>query len=1043
MQRRVLVMAAAVAALLAPAFSAPGKKPNPTPPDMLFATLEDFYGQTGNRFQAAFGFRNFEEIAGSPVAPKSYGVAVDDMVISWKETRLDADTHDCAGAGECANIEVGSTLTYDATSFVEVTVTDKTPYDNVHGRCTSANIVCSNDAQCTGFGTCDNIGTAWNRNNCNGDSVCSLNPAKSCTQNGDCGAGEGVCSADYTDAVDDQDCDDDGTPDVLVKLTSDAETKGEVAVLNQVSPNVYKARFPYSFLYDSAGTLYMAITGNAPPVITASYEDRNDGTGSRCLNALDPTKQGLLTAGTTVINVTAGRIDLKSYAINLVGRCTITTSKLCSAPADCPAGEGCQTQFAFGDNDGFADTNETIDMPVTFVNKSGLALDDLTAALGTNDPNIECISRPVVSVPAGGGTVANNATVTSAPFRFKVANVNRTSVDQNLKATFYLTLRSKQFDVITRSMSLTMDLDLSTLGGSGLSEFIEDFTTTSNMGKFTIATLDAGKNSLAASDGMRCQYNDPEALNTNSAGDSDCFLGFTGDPAGGVNDWHVHDSSAANGSTGRAYTGNFSVHWGVHLGTTPKRDTGRYKQLDAIQTINPVALGLASSNPELHFAHQVSLVDNRGIGGITNGECADRAIVQINVLTSTGSPTNWVKIFPYANAYEEQGTDDFTNCTFDPTDDGNNEDSFFNPTDPNRRLGPSSTCYPEFVFAHSGDTDYRHGYDPTHVGLADAGAALRGSINVGTWVRPRFSLLPYAARRIRLRFLGTSIELGTSQTWDSFFGRDDQPQDDGWYIDDIHIVGALGGTPYTMTQDTRTITALPTCSAGCTSITAALVATPSTTSGPGQAVGLEAKTSAIDACLNGISQYQFWLDGNGNSVVGDAGDTLLRDWTDSSAFADAPNFTTRYGVKVRCSTSPSCDQADGSAAVTALVTVPCPSTGTAKARFTQNIGVSKTSVSWATTAVVDAIRGNLIGLRSAGGDYNGTVLACIGDNVSASSIAEATSPGPGAAFYYLVRPAVTTYCNETVSYREGVVSELAGAGGDRDADLSLDPNACP
>src|SRR5262245_14743893 len=242
-----LVIASAIAALLAPALADGVKaRRKPTGSDMLFATLEDFYGESGKRFQAAFGFRGFEATANSPAAPNSYGVAVDDMVISWKETRLDEDTHTCAGSGECAGIEVKSTLSYDANSLVEVTVTDKTPYDNVHGRCTSANIACSNDTQCSGFGTCNNIGTAWNKNNCNGDSVCSQNPAKSCTLNSQCLAGEGTCSGDYTDAIDDQDCDDDGTPDVVAMLTSDAETGGEQVVLNQTSPGAitYRSRFP-------------------------------------------------------------------------------------------------------------------------------------------------------------------------------------------------------------------------------------------------------------------------------------------------------------------------------------------------------------------------------------------------------------------------------------------------------------------------------------------------------------------------------------------------------------------------------------------------------------------------------------------------------------------------------------------------------------------------------------------------------------------------------------------------------------------------------
>src|SRR5262245_12355960 len=182
------------------------------------------------------------------------------------------------------------------------------------------------------------------------------------------------------------------------------------------------------------------------------------------------------------------------------------------------------------------------------------------------------------------------------------------------------------------------------------------------MGRFTIATLDAGKNSLANSNGYRCQYNDPDALNSNSTGDTDCFLGFAGDPANGVNDWHVHDSSASHGGgVARAYTGSYCVHWGVHLGTTAARDTGRFKPLAAIQPIEFVNLGLPSANPELHSAHQVSLADSRGIGGITSGAVADRAIVQMNVLNSMGFPTSWVKIFPYVNGYDQQGTADFTN----------------------------------------------------------------------------------------------------------------------------------------------------------------------------------------------------------------------------------------------------------------------------------------------------------------------------------------------------------------------------------------------
>ena len=48
------------------------------------ATLEDFYGDTGKRFQAALSFYNREPIS-STITPNipGYGIGVDDMFISW------------------------------------------------------------------------------------------------------------------------------------------------------------------------------------------------------------------------------------------------------------------------------------------------------------------------------------------------------------------------------------------------------------------------------------------------------------------------------------------------------------------------------------------------------------------------------------------------------------------------------------------------------------------------------------------------------------------------------------------------------------------------------------------------------------------------------------------------------------------------------------------------------------------------------------------------------------------------------------------------
>ena len=965
----------------------------PNGPDMRFSTLEDLYGDTGTHFQAALGLYNAEPTPGTLGGGAGFGVAVDDMVIKWKETRLDADTHSCAGSGECADLEVKSTLSYDGNALVELTVTDRTPYDAVN-----------------------------NKNDCDGN-------------------------GSFADAGDDQDCNNNGALDVTVKLTSLSEPTGEIAVLDAISVGspVYKTRFPYSSSYNSPGSLYVQRTGTANPVVTARYEDRNDGTNNRCKNALDPTQQGFIAAAATV-NITAGRIALKGYTMTLVG-----------------------TPGVNGDDDNFADANETLDLAVTFTNKSGVDVDDLVATLGTTDPNIACISKPIVSV----GSLLNKGVATAPPFRFKVANVSRTTVDQVLRATFTLTLRSNRFDVLTRSMSLTLDLDLNAAAPGTTSAFVEGFEAASGFGLFTIDTLDAGKNNLVAVNGMRCQYNDPDFINTNGPGNPDCFLGFAGDPTSGVNDWHVHKNNPANGNVGRAYLGAQSLHYGVHVGTTAKRDTTRLRQLDAIRTTASINLPLTSANPELVFAHQASLVDSRLITNIGIGEATDRGVVELQLADTGGTALGpWIKLTPYENEYDQQGTDDFFNCTFDPTDDGNNEDSFFSPSDPGRRLGPSSTCFPEFTYARSGCTDYRlpSGTPPgtctadnLNIGLAFDGPGLTGTGGFpGTWVKPRFSLTGFSGRRVRIRFVATTIELGTTSTWDAAVQRDDLTSDDGWYVDDVRIDTALS-SPIALSVDSASATGLA-CGT-CSSIVPALVATPTPPlSGPGQIVTLDAKTSTIDVCLNGTPQFQFWTD-DGDDIVGNGTDTLLRDWTDNSKFVDAPQVTTTYGVKVRCSTDPACDSATPGNATTTLVTVTCPSTGNALAKFTNILRVSKptltgvepdqnSTLSWGVATSVDAVRGNLGTVRASqtlagcvlngpcdgNGTFAGSGATCIADNQNVASIVDNTAASTGQLFYWLVRPTVIQFCNQAVfSYSaEGAVREDTNNG--RDAGIAA---TCP
>jgi hypothetical protein len=956
-----ITVALVAATLLVASDGQPKKKPDSKPDTAKVATLEDFYGDTGTRFQAALSFYNKEPIPSTVNPNKSgYGIGVDDMFISWKETRLDEDVTVCAR--ECADLEVASTLAYAPTGFIEMTVTDKSPYDPV-------------------------------------------NPKNDCNGNGS-----------YADAVDDQDCNNNGTTDVVVNVDSIAEPSGEIAVLDRIAPGspVYRGRMSYSSLYEVPGSVFVQVLGSTAPELTVTYEDRNDGTGARCANALDPSQQGFLIARTTIVT-TAGRVDVRSLHIGLAP----------STP---------------GDDDGFADANETIDLAVTFANKSGLDLDDIVVALSTSDPKIECISVPVVFP----GSALKGAVFTAPPFRFKVGGpplVQRTSVSEVLRASFTITLKSNKFGALDRVTSITLDLDLTATGGGAPAPFLEDFEG-AGLGKFTLQTLDAGKNSLVLSDGYRCQYNDPFGPNPNASGRADCFLGFPSDTAQGVNDWHIQRADAANCNSGRAYTGVQSLRWGTcpPTATTPVRDTTRHRQLDAVATIDPINLPLSTTVfPELTFKHQVSFMDGRHIVALSGSrESEDRGVVQVQLADVNGNPVgNWLKISAYENAYDQQGTDNFANCSFDPVDDGNDEDDYFDPTDPLRRLGPSSTCFPEFVYARAGHTDWRLDFNVNNIGLAKDGPGLQGNQaagfrNPGTWVQPRFDLTTIQAQRIRLRFLATSIELSNNQTWDNTFQVDNLVADDGWFIDDVRIMEALE-SPLNIEVDNASFAGLPcpVCTQAFPSLTAS---PPPPLSGPGQIVTLHAEESTLSACNSGTVQYQFWIDGNLDGIVGNAGDTLLRDWTDAPTFLDAPQQSTRYGVRVRCSSATSC-----SGGTVLDVVVNCPSTGNAKAAFNQTIRVDDAGVSWPATATVDLVRGNLVALRASGGNYTGTVSTCLANNVTAAAVADGSSPGPGGATYYLVRPTVAPFCNQTPGYTTNHPREAAG----RDAEIAASGNACP
>ncbi len=474
-----------------------------------------------------------------------------------------------------------------------------------------------------------------------------------------------------------------------------------------------------------------------------------------------------------------------------------------------------------GDDDGWADTNETVDLRINVYNRMGFDVTGLVAELSTDDPKIACIADPIVTV----GAIADRETRESAEaFSFLVGDVNRTSLAENFSVTFTIAMSADQFVALPDPATITLDLDLNTHGGSGRTTYFESFET--GFGSFEEAHIDESLNppnsdpldhelGLQNADGYRCQYVDPDWERSIVYGSysayHDCYPGVDA-----FDDYWFHVTDD------RAFSGTGSLHWGAFVDEV-RGFTSPVSQLEAIRMSDPVNLGhghvceVARSTscsddsecpigeacvpvaPVLSFKHQISLLDHRGINAAPN-HSSERGVVAGQVADGDGEPlSDWMRLEPYVNVYDTVANRNFFNCTFDPVDDGNTEGDFFDPSDPVRQFGPSSSCYPNRVFADQGETS--DAFDPDSIGDASDGPGLEGELGLGTWVEPRFSLSRFTGRRLRLRFLATGQKLGLNFfTWDGYIPDESRRFDDGWFIDDVMITDVLA-QPATVSVD--------------------------------------------------------------------------------------------------------------------------------------------------------------------------------------------------------------------------------------------------
>ncbi len=442
-----------------------------------------------------------------------------------------------------------------------------------------------------------------------------------------------------------------------------------------------------------------------------------------------------------------------------------------------------------GDHDGYADTNETVELRIAVRNDGPETLAGVVATLRAIDGDGRVC---VLDGGAALGDLAPGAVVAASdPFVLHVApDVDRAAAGLGpfdlLAASFVVALQGGTPAVVPAT--LTIDLDLDAVPGGVPTTVLETFEGGSGFGILEVQNLDLGLHDDAdpesgPADGWRCAYHEPYCTHASCTPQTDpgfasCSPGATASAADAV--WWRLDG-------GRGLSGLRSAHFGIDLGpslgfTTP---TG---SLEALATADPIPL--AGGSPSLSFAHQASFLDDRSIQGMAAGETADRGIVAVQLADASGVGAGpWIPLEPHTNPYDAVPSASYVNCTFDPVDDGSTGDDLhpgIEPWDGAARRGPSSTCADRRVFAHVGVTS---GFDPGETGNAP-GPGLTGETGPGTWVESRVDLSRFAGRSVRIRFLASTTRIGDAVSIQDAFSFNPDPRDDGWWIDDVRVEGA-------------------------------------------------------------------------------------------------------------------------------------------------------------------------------------------------------------------------------------------------------------
>jgi hypothetical protein len=224
-------------------------------------------------------------------------------------------------------------------------------------------------------------------------------------------------------------------------------------------------------------------------------------------------------------------------------------------------------------------------------------------------------------------------------------------------------------------------------------------------------------------------------------------------------------------------------------------------------------------------------------------------------------------------------------------------------------------CFPIGVWSHCGNAWSTAGTfqcpGPGVVGqTAPGGGAL--------WVQSKFSLSNFLGARIQIRWIATSWEFdfdNPSQDYQTYGGIwDNSINDDGWWVDDIALTGAITVQASPAPDPTETLpppgcpaTPGDACNPGLGAdrgFNPVLSLTDSNSDGvieKGEALELNAGATANPGgCANGVVQYRFVKNG-----------VVVSDFSSNAFFRDSATSDTTYQVLARCSVNPACTTLNG------------------------------------------------------------------------------------------------------------------------------------